>query len=173
MRVLLTPSKTIRVGAEVVAGCPREFAFHTYMKIREYYLQLNPDHKKYELSGTDLVRDVLIDVEEEAGFQFVRHQYRIAEFIPNELMTLISEKSRVKVFGLFKSQSRSEVEFRFSSSSENETVLRLTIRIIFTNQLRHFLARLFFTETIWRHHARKEMVALAGIIEQSYSTGHA
>ncbi|MBU0480646.1 MAG: hypothetical protein KKG47_06075 [Proteobacteria bacterium] len=120
------------------------------------------------MSGTDLMQDVVIEVWETAGFQFVKHQYRVAELVVNERMKLVSEKSRVKVFGLIKGESRSEVEFRFQPAADGKTNLGLAIRIVFPNRFRHFLARLFFIEPVWQAHAREEMNALAGIIEQRY-----
>lgn len=140
------------------------------MQVREYYLQLSPGHKKYEMSGTDLTKDVVIDVWETAGFQFVRHQYRVTEMAPNERMKLVSEKSTVTIMGIFKGESRSEVEFRFQPTGDGKTNLALTIQIIFPNRLRHFMARLFFTEAIWRSHAREEMNNLAGILEGRYTS---
>ena len=62
LRVWSAPRNALQVGAEVIAHCPNDFAFQTYMKVREFYLQLSPAHKKYELHGTDLTKDVVIDV---------------------------------------------------------------------------------------------------------------
>lgn len=168
-RVLSAPLNAVQVDAEVIARCPNKFAFQTYMKIREYYLQLIQGHKKYELHGTNLTQDVTIDVWEQAGFQFVKHKYRVTMLVPNERMNLISEQSQVRILGLFKSQSQSEVEFQFRPASETEAALGLTIRIVFPNRLRHLLARLFFTEAIWQSHAKKEMAALAKVMEQRYT----
>ncbi|HBI15394.1 MAG TPA: hypothetical protein DDY20_07760 [Desulfobulbaceae bacterium] len=168
-RVFSSSHNAIQVIADVEAKCPREYAFNTYMKVREYYIRLSPGHKKYEISGTDLLKDGVIDVWETAGFQYVKHRYRVSELTPNEKMALVSEISQIKVFGIFKSQSRSEVEFRFCSTTSGDTKLGLTIRIVFPNRFRHLLARVFFTEAIWRAHAREEMNALARIIEQHYA----
>jgi len=168
-RVFSAQRNAIEVGADVQAKCPRIFAFETYMKVRDFYLQLNPGHKKYEMSGTDLMKDVVIDIWETAGFQFVKHQYRVAELVPNELMRLVSEKSQIKIWGLFNAESRSEVKFLFHFTSDGQTNLGLTIQIVSPNWFRHLLARLFFTEPIWRSHARAEMNALARIIEQRYA----
>lgn len=163
------PGNAVQVSAEVIANCPNDFAFQTYMKVREFYLQLSPAHKKYELHGTDLTKDVVIDVWEEAGFQFVRHQYRVTELIPRERMRLVSEKSQVRVLGLFKGQTRSEVEFRFRPASASECALGLTICIVFPNRLRHWLARMFFTQAIWQAHAKEEMMQLAKVMEQRFA----
>jgi hypothetical protein len=168
-RVFWAPRNAVEVGADVQAKCPQNFAFQTYLKVREYYLCLSPGHRKYEISGTDLLKDVVIDVWETAWFQFVKHQYRVIELVPNERMELVSENSQVKVLGLFTGASRSEVGFRFYPAADNRTHLGLTIRIVFPNWFRHLLARVFFTEAIWRAHAREEMNALARIIEQRYA----
>jgi hypothetical protein len=168
-RVFSAPRNAVEVGADVQANCPPKFAFQTYMKVREFYLLLSPGHKKYEMSGASFMKDVVIDVWETAGFQFVKHQYRVTELVLNERMGLVSEKSQVKVLGLFKAESRSEVEFRFYPTADAQTNLGLTIRIVSPNWFRHLLARLFFTEAIWRAHARAEMNALAKIIEQRYA----
>jgi hypothetical protein len=168
-RVFSSPQNAIQVGAKVISKCPRNFAFQTYMKVREYYLKLSPSHKKYEMHGTNLLQDAVIDVWEQAGFQLVKHKYKIAEIVPNERMALVSDKSQVTVLGFIKGQSRSEVEFKFDAASENETVLGLTIRIVFPNKLKHLLARLVFTEAIWQTHAKEEMTALARLIEQRYA----
>lgn len=168
-RVFSSPHNSVEIIAHIEAKCPREYAFNTYMKVREYYLCLSAGHKKYEMSGTDLLKNVVIDVWETAGLQYVKHRYRVSELVPNEKMALVSENSQVRVFGIFKSQSRSEVEFRFHSTASGHTNLGLTIRIVFSNRFRHLLARLFFTEAIWRSHAREEMNALARIIEQHYA----
>lgn len=165
-RVLTEPRQAVEVGAQVVTRCPRPFAFQSYMKVREYYLQLSDGHRRYEMSGTHLTEDMIIDVWETAGFQYVKHRYRVVELIPNERMQLLSERSEVRVLGLFKGTSRSEVEFRFDDYTHTQTTLGLTIRIVFANHLRHLLARLFFTEAIWAAHARREMAALARIMEQ-------
>ncbi len=122
-RVFSSLHNAVEVVADVEAKCSREYAFHTYMKVREYYLRLSAGHKKYEMSGTDLLKDVVIDVWETAGLQYVKHRYRVSELVPNEKMALVSENSQVKVFGIFKSQSRSEVEFRFRSTTSGHTNL--------------------------------------------------
>ncbi|HBI14223.1 MAG TPA: hypothetical protein DDY20_01675 [Desulfobulbaceae bacterium] len=169
IRVVIAPRNAIQVGANVLANTPNDFAFQTYMKVREFYLQLSPGHKKYELRGTELLKDVVIDVWEEAGFQFVKHQYRVSELIPPERMKLVSESSQVKVLGLFRGQTRSEVVFRFTPTADSKTTLGLAICIVFSSKLRQFLARLFFTEAIWQAHAKQEMKALARLIEQRYA----
>jgi len=114
------------------------------------------------------MKDAVIDVWETAGFQFVKHKYRVTEMLANEKMKLVSEKSNVRVLGLFKGENRSEVEFRFHPIPGGKTNLGVTIQIIFSNRIRHFMARLFFTEAIWKSHALEEMKALASIIEQQF-----
>jgi hypothetical protein len=168
-RVVTTPRDAVQVAAEVTARCPRDFAFQTYTGVREFYLQLSPAHKKYEMHGKKLTEDVVIHVWEEAGFQLVKHEYRVVELVPRERMRLVSENSRVRVLWLFTGYSRSEVEFRFSALSRTETALGLCISIVFRNKLRHLLARLFFTEPIWQSHARQELAALAKVMEQRYA----
>ncbi|WP_313054371.1 hypothetical protein [Pseudomonas lopnurensis] len=168
-RVFTAPQNAIEVSAAAHARCPRSFAFQTYMEVREYYKQLSSGHRKYVMSGGErLMEDVVIDVWETAGFQFVKHRYRVTELIPDRRMRLLSEHSEVRVLWLFKGRSRSEVEFRFDDAAANETSLGLTIRIVFANRLRHLVARLFFTEAIWAAHAREEMKALARMIERRY-----
>jgi len=167
-RVLTSPRDAVKVGAEVQANCPHDFAFQSYLKVRDYYLLLSPAHKKYEISGTDLMKDVVIDVWESAGFQFVKHKYRVVEMVTNERMRLVSEKSKVKIFGLFKGESRSEVEFSFRPIPDGTSKLGVTIQIVFPNWLRHLMARLFFIEAIWQSHAHEEMNALARIVEQQF-----
>lgn len=169
VRTLTAPRNAVEVGAEVATRCPRAFAFQTYMKVRDFYLQLSPAHRKYELHGKELMNDVVIDVWEQAGFQLVKHKYRVTRLVPGERMSLVSDRSEVRVLGLFRGVSRSEVEFTFRSSSDRETVLGLGIRIVFPNRLRHLLARLFFTEAIWQAHAKEEMTALARLMEKRYS----
>lgn len=166
-RVLATPQNAVEISAEALAKCPTPTAFQAYLRIRDFYLRLSPAHQKYEVSGSIPTNDMVVDVWETAGFQSVKHQYRVAAFVPNERMALVSEKTQVCVFGLFKAQSRSEVEFRFRPADGSQTILGLTIRIGFPNRLRHLLARLFFTEAIWQAHARQEIRALARIVEQN------
>ncbi|OKY76892.1 MAG: hypothetical protein BM485_02190 [Desulfobulbaceae bacterium DB1] len=48
---------------------PREFS--DLFCSREFYLQLSPAHKKYEVQGTSLTSDTVIDVWEEAGKRLV------------------------------------------------------------------------------------------------------
>jgi hypothetical protein len=169
-RVLAAPREAVEVGADVPARCPVDFAYRTYMRVREFYLQLSPAHQKYEMQGTALNADTVIDVWEEAGFQLVKHRYRVAELVPGERMRLVSEHSQVRVLWLFGGQSRSEVEFRFVPAGESNCLLGLTIAIVFPNKLRHLLARLFFTQAIWQRHALQEMQALARLIEARYAS---
>lgn len=168
-RVLTAPRDAVEVGADVPARCPVAFAYQTYMRVREFYLQLSPAHQKYEMQGATLNAETVIDVWEEAGFQRVKHQYRVAELVPGERMRLVSEHSQVRVLGLFGGQSRSEVEFRFSPVGPSDCLLGLTIAIVFPNKLRHWLARLFFTQAIWQRHALQEMQALARLMENRYA----
>lgn len=168
-RVYSAPLNAMEVGAEVRTNCPLQFTFQTYMRVRDFYLRLSPGHRKYEMTGTDLTKDVVINIWETAGFQFVKHQYRVTELVLDKRMRLVSEKSQVTVLGLFRGETRSEVEFRFDATADEQTNLGLTIRIIFPNWFRHLLARIFFTEVIWRSHARGEMKALAKIIEEFYA----
>jgi len=119
--------------------------------------------------GNTLGPETVIDVWEEAGFQLVKHKYRVVELVPDQRMRLVSERSQVKVLGLFGGQSRSEVEFRFTPSGGSTCLLGLTICIVFPNKLRHLLARLFFTEAIWQRHAEQEMSELARHIEARHA----
>ena len=169
-RVVSAPQNAIQVGTDVPAHCPIDFAFQTYMKVREFYLQLSPGHKKYEMNGTGLTPETIIDIWEEAGFQLVKHKYRVVELVPRQRMRLLSESSQVRVLGLFRGQSRSEVEFRFTPRGDSECALGLTICIVFPNKLRHLLARLFFTQAIWQRHAEQEMNALARLVESRYAS---
>lgn len=167
-RVATSERNAIQVGADVSTACPTPFAWQTYLKVREFYLQLSPGHRKYEMSGENLLRDVVIDVWETAGFQFVKHRYRVAGIEPERRMNLVSDDSRVVVLGLFRGHTRSEVEFRFAPEGTERTALGLTIRIVFPNVLRQLLARLFFTEAIWQRHAHEEMKALAAVLETRF-----
>jgi hypothetical protein len=173
LRVFTAPRNAVQVVAEVGARCPVDFAFQTYMKVRECYLELSPGHKKYEMHGTTLSPETVIEVWEEAGFQLVKHHYRVVELVPRERMLLVSEASRVRVLGLFRGQTRSEVEFRFRPTGQTQCSLGLTICIVFPNKLRHLLARVFVTDAIWQRHARQEMAALAKLIEQRYASSAA
>lgn len=169
LRVMAAPRNAVQVGAEVTARCPVGFAFQAYMRVREFYLQLSSGHRKYEMRGASLTPETVIEVWEEAGFQLVKHEYRVVVFVPGERMKLVSEASTVRVLGLFRGQTRSEVEFCFRPAGESQCVLGLTICIVFPNKLRQLLARLFFTEAIWQRHAKQEMRALAQLIEHRYA----
>ncbi len=173
VRVLLAPGNAVEVFADSKAEVPVAAAFSAYMKVREFYLDLSPGHRKYEIIGGPAPEDMVIDIWETAGFQFVKHKYRIAELVPDARMRLVSPQSEVRVLGVFRGISRSEAEFRFQPDGDDRTLLSLTIRIIFPNKIRAFLARMFFTEAIWRRHARQEMAALARIIEQRYAAAAA
>lgn len=166
--VYIAPRNMVEVGVETQTNCPLQFAFSTYMNVRDFYLRLSPGHKKYEMTGTSLTEDVVIEIWETAGFQFVKHQYRVVELVQDERMRLVSEKSQVTVLGVFKGETRSEVEFRFHAINDNQTNLGITIQIIFPNWYRHLLARLFFTQAIWKSHARAELNALAKIMEEAF-----
>ena len=169
-RVFSAPREAVQVGAEVRAQCPVAFAYQTYMRVREFYLQLSPAHQKYEMPDQSLNAETIIDVWEEAGFQLVKHKYRVVDLVPGQRMRLVSEKSQVRVLWLFRGQSRSEVEFRFTPEGESACTLGLTICIVFPNKLRHLLARLFFTQAIWQRHAEQEMGALARLMEAKYAS---
>lgn len=169
-RVMKAHGNAIEISAESTAACPRQFSYETYVKVREFYLHLSAAHKKYEVREPSSGEEGFIDVWETAGFQFVKHRYRIAEIIPESRMRLVSERSEVTIFGMFRSQTRSEVEFRFNDAPGNATTLGLTIRIVFPNRIRQLLARVFFTEYIWQAHAREEMTALARLVQTRYSS---
>lgn len=172
-RVVAAPRHAVQVGTELGAACPAEAAFQVYMRVREFYLALSPAHLKYEMRGEHLGPDTVIDVWEQAGFQRVQHQYRVAALVPGRRMDLVSEQSQVRVLGLFRSTSRSEVSFRFDPDGQAACRLGLSICIVFPNAWRHLLARLFFTQAIWQRHAEQEMRALARVIEQRYQTAPA
>lgn len=168
-RVFTASGNAIDVRTEAAARCPRSFAFATYLKVREFYLELSPAHLKYQQRDPAAGAASVIDVCEKAGFQRVEHAYRIAELEPETRMVLVSERSRVCVLGLFRGETRSEVEFRFSDGARGDTVLGLHIRIVFPTLWRHLLARLFFTQAIWQAHAQQEMRALARLVEARYA----
>jgi hypothetical protein len=169
-RVFNANGNAIEVTSRTTAACPREFSYETYLKIREYYLDLSQAHKKYEVGGSSSSGEDIINVWEKAGFQFVKHRYRVVDNVPQERMLLVSEQSEVTIFGLLRSRTRSEAEFRFSDAPENATSLGLTIRIVFPNKIRQLLARVFFTEFIWQAHAKQEMAALAQLMQKRYSS---
>lgn len=160
-RVVAAPRQAVQVGTEVAARCPCDFAYQTYLGVRHFYLRLSPGHQKYEMQGEPLGPDTVIHIWERAGFQQVRHQYQVAENVPGRLMRLVSPASQVRVLGLFRGQTRSEVAFRFTAAGPQACRLGLTICIVFPNRLRHLLARVVFTQAIWQRHAEQEMAALA------------
>jgi hypothetical protein len=170
-RVFNASGNAIEVSSRATAACPKEFSYNTYAQIREYYLELSTAHKKYEVCDSSPGEEAVFNVWETAGFQFVKHRYRIVDVIPLERMRLVSENSEVAIFGIFRSRTRSEVEFCFSDAPGNTTTLGLTIRIVFTSPIRQLLARVFFTEYIWQAHAREEMAALARLMQKRYSGG--
>lgn len=169
-RVASAHGNAIEISAEAIAVSPLQFSYETYMKVREFYLELSTAHKKYDVRESSNKDDDFIDVWETAGFQFVKHRYRIAEIVPEKRMRLVSEQSEVTIFGVLRSHTRSEVEFRFGDAPGTTTKLGLTIRIVFPNRIRQLLARVFFTEFIWQAHAREEMTALARLIKTRYSS---
>lgn len=168
-RVIAAPRPAVRVGTEVPAQCPCDSAFQTYLGVRDFYLQLSPGHQKYEMQGEHLGPDTVIHVWEQAGFQQVRHAYRVVEQVPGRLMRLVSPASQVQVLGLFRGQTRSEVTFRFTPQAPQACRLGLTICIAFPNRIRHLLARLVFTQAIWQRHAEQEMAALAQWVERAWA----
>ena len=157
--------KTITVHSKSYCKINKESAYDEYLNIEAFYTKLNKGHQLYSVQNNNWENGGKIKVVETAGFQMVTHHYKIKERIPNELVHLVSEESKVEIFGLIKGTNKSEAIFTFEDDGKG-SILGLTITITFPNRIRQILASSFFTKFIWQRHATMEMKQLSHEIEK-------
>lgn len=133
--------------------------FYFFKHLDRYYLDISQAHKKFKvLDG--LKQGALIEVEETAGGQYVRHKYRVVKVVENRFIRLVSDPSIVEIWGGFlKVPVKTTVEFEIKP---NTICSRLTLE--FRSGLLHSIAKWMGVREIWGGHIKEEMEGAAEVI---------
>jgi hypothetical protein len=135
--------------------------FYFFQHLDKYYLNISKGHRKFKLLNADSLRQgVFIENEETAGGQYVKHRYRVVEFVKDRHIRLVSDPSMVTLWrGLLTVPVTTTVEFEIDT---NMISSKLTLK--FRSRVAHSVADRMGTREIWGTHVKEEMENAAKII---------
>lgn len=127
--------------------------------LQNEYLNLHTGHIKFDVKTMDgkIVTNSLIKNEEQAGGQYVKHEYKVLCF-DEEKCEMNMESPHSKVFGRFlfknyQTEVATTVEFKFSE----DDVFHSKLILKFKNKIDLISALIVGTKKIWREHFEQEI----------------
>lgn len=142
----------------------RVFNYFIENNLSKVYSKISVGHKYFTLrDGNKLQVGSIIDCEEEAGNQTIRHKFLISEISENDRIYYYSNPSEVKIktpYKIIESTSNTHVYYDFNEKDDGTTDVRLTIMIQFNNKFEYFFSKLFGGVAPWEKHASEEMLGL-------------
>lgn len=128
------------------------------------YTKISKGHKYFNLrNGSKLEVGSIIDCEEDASNQTIKHVYTVSEIIDGERIQYFSKPSQVKIktpYKLIESTSNTFVYYDFEDITNESTKIRLTILIQFNKKFEYLFSLLFGGLAPWKEHATEEMIGL-------------
>lgn len=139
---------------------PKEL-FDFFEHLDQNYLKLSPSHQSFDIQNVSkLEKNAIIDNTESAGGQHITHRYRVVDFIPNEYIKMVSEKSLVRGkagFIPYKMRVKTIVEFEIVSENKHDSLVLSKLIITFPSKSKMVFANLGGTKKIWQAHFNEEM----------------
>lgn len=144
------------------------FDFFIKNNLSKFYLNISKGHNYFNLrKGEKLEVGSIIDCEESAGNQSIKHEYHVSDIITNERISYYSKPSYLKIklpWKIIDSKSNTYVYYDFDSSNNCNTNIRLTIGIQFSNKFEQVFSTLFGGLIPWKKHCIEEMERLKGVL---------
>ncbi len=158
---------TIHIHHRIQSHLSDKALFQNLQNIDSYYLQLSPAHRAFKVTHGSLeVEGSQIENEESVWGQTVTHHYIIQKIDPNRHIQLVSNPSRVTIWGLFKMSISTTVDFIITPTPQGAT-LTSTLTLNFGSRLKKQLALAAGTRWIWQHHLKEELENGKKIFEQN------
>jgi len=110
-----------------------ENAIYFFQHLKNYYILLTPDHKKFEIKNTKLLQQgSIIESEEQAGGQHIKHFYIVEDLnLTNGDFKIVSPKSIITVWGIFKFECKTELMIFFSNTRKWKIRNSFNFRTVF------------------------------------------
>ncbi|MBN2401694.1 MAG: hypothetical protein JXN64_04785 [Spirochaetes bacterium] len=144
------------------------FDFFIDNNLSKYYSTISTGHEYFTLrKGERLEVGSIIDCEESAGNQSIKHEYHVLDIIKNERISYFSQPSYVKIklpWKVIDSKSNTFVYYDFGSNNPDNTNIRLTIGIQFSSKLEKIFSVIFGGIVPWKKHCVEEMEGLKKIL---------
>ncbi|MBN2546470.1 MAG: hypothetical protein JXB50_11785 [Spirochaetes bacterium] len=140
------------------------FDFFINNNLSKYYSKISKGHKYFKLrTGERLEIGSIIDCEESADNQSIKHEYHVSDIIKNERISYFSKPSYIKIklpWKVIDSKSNTYVYYDFESSNPDNTNIRLTIGIQFSSIFEKIFSIIFGGIVPWKNHCAEEMEGL-------------
>ena len=134
--------------------------------LKDEYLNLSTGHVKFDVktpSGT-IAKNALIENEEHAGGQYVKHEYKVTNF-DEEACKLDMESPHSKVSGNFLCKSyETEVQTKVQFNFTQKDVFHAKLNLKFAGKADLISALMVGTEKTWRNHFGEEIAKGAEIM---------
>ncbi|MDR0375168.1 MAG: hypothetical protein LBH85_05530 [Treponema sp.] len=170
MREIVKLANMVNIQYTINAPLSTEKAFDFFInnKLSKYYRNISNGHKYFTLRQGEKMRVCsLIDCEEIAGNQKIKHEYYVSEIINNERIHYYSKPSIVEIELPWKticSKSNSYVYYDFEKDSNLHTNIRLTIGIQFFGKGEKIFSTLVGGLEPWKKHYIEEMNGLKNVL---------
>jgi hypothetical protein len=144
------------------------FDFIINNNISKYYSSMSKGHKYFTLRQGEIMKiGALIDCEESAGNQTIKHEYYVSEIIKNERIYFYSKPSLIKIklpWKTIDTKSNSYIYYDFEEDINLNTNIRLTIGIQFFSKGEGIFSILIGGIKPWKRHCVEEMERLKNIL---------
>ncbi|MBN1757617.1 MAG: hypothetical protein JW863_04830 [Chitinispirillaceae bacterium] len=144
------------------------FDFFIKNNLSKYFSNISKGHKYFNLrEGDSLEVGSIIDCEESAGNQSIKHEYHVSDIINNERISYYSNPSYIKInlpWKIVNSKSNTYVYYDFDSDNKCNTTIRLTIGIQFSNKFEQVFSLYFGGLIPWKKHCIEEMEGLKEVL---------
>ena len=144
------------------------FEFFIDDNLSKYYSTISTGHEYFTLRrGKRLEAGSIIDCEESANNQSIKHEYHVSDVIKNERIHYASKPSYIKIklpWKVIDSKSNTYVYYDFGSNNAGNTNIRLTIGIQFSSKLEKIFSVIFGGIAPWKKHCVEEMEGLKKIL---------
>lgn len=175
MRTIPKLQNTVFIDHRICIPFPidRTFDFFVNNNLSTHYSSLSRGHDYFSLrKGTRLEVGSIIDCEESAGNQSIRHEYHVSDIIVNDRIAYHSNPSYVKVklpWKVIDSKSNTYVYYDFDRQLPDQTTIRLTIGIQFSSQAEKLFSVVFGGIAPWKKHCIEEMQNLKDVMIRTLS----
>lgn len=172
MRAIPTLENTVFIqhNISVPFNIDRIFDFFINNNLSKYYSIISKGHKYFNLrKGERLEVGSIIDCEESASNQSIKHEYFVSDIIKNERISYYSKPSYLKIklpWKVIDSKSNTYVYYDFDRINSDNTNITLTIGIQFSSKFKKMFSTFFGGMVPWKRHCVEEMEGLKKIISE-------
>lgn len=170
MREIPQKKNTIYISHTISTAKDVSVAFqYITNNLSNHYSALAEGHEYFRITNGDKLEvGSIIECAERAGNQSITHTYVVDAIIKDERIQYASKPSYVKVklpWKTIESKSNTYVYYDFARSSENNTKIRLTIGVQFSNAFEKIFSQITGGLIPWKKHSIEEMEGLKQLLE--------